>query len=336
MLRHPGLYLSVVVPLLDDGDIVERFVTELGTVLREHYRHYEIILVDDGSTDDTITRVTALLQHEPDVRLIPLSRRFGEEIAIAAGLDSAIGDFVVVMLPDGDPPAAVPGMVEQARGGVGVVYGVRDDRSGDPWLHRTGARVFYALAGARGLPIRRDATHFRVLSREAVNAISRIRTPKRYLRTLSQSVGFGTAAIPYRPRSLRGRRRRRRFGELVRLAVDIVVTNSTWPLRAASTLALAGAAGAGAFAIYVVIVFLLKDDVAEGWATLAGPIAAVSAVLMLAVGVLGHYLVRVIDSQADGPLYHALDERNSAARSAADRERNVVERSLPDPTPPAS
>lgn len=336
MLRHPGLFLSVVVPLQDDGDILEAFVTELGGVLREHYRHYEIILVDDGSTDETAVRAAALLEREPDVRVIPLSRRFGEEIAIAAGLDSAIGDFVVVMLPDGDPPSAVPEMVERARSGVGVVFGVRQDRGDDPWLHRTGARLFYALAAARGLPIRRDATHFRALSREAVNAITRIRSPKRYLRTLSQSVGFGDAAFPYRPRSLRGHRRRRRIGDLVRLAADIVVTNTTWPLRAASTLALAGAAGAGLFALYVVAVYLFKDDVAEGWATVAGPIAAVSAILMLTLGILGHYLVRVIDSQADGPLYHALDERNSTAPSTAIGERNVVERSLPDPVPPPS
>ena len=336
MLRHPGLFLSVVVPLEDAGDIVAGFVTELSAVLTEHYRHHEIILVDDGSSDDTGTRLAEVLQRVPDVRVIPLSRRFGEEIAIAAGLDSAIGDFVVVMQPDGDPPAAVPEMVELARGGVGVVFGVRQDRDRDPWLHRLGARMFYALAGAGGMPLRRDATHFRVLSREAVNAITRIRSPKRYLRTLSQSVGFGSAAFPYRPRSLRGRRRRRGLGGLVRLAVDIVVTNSSWPLRAVSTLALLGAAGAGLFALYVVSVYLLKDDVAEGWATIAGPIAAVSAVLMLAIGVMGHYLVRVIDSQADGPLYHALDERNSSVPSPADVERNVVERSLPDPPLPPS
>src|SRR5690606_34377581 len=152
----------------------------------------------------------------------PLSRRFGQEIAVAAGLDSAIGDFVVVMLPDSDLPESVPAMVEQARAGIGVVFGVRLDRDGDPWLHRLGARIFYALTAACGLPIRRNATHFRALSREAVNAITRIRSPKRYLRTLSQTVGFGDAAFPYHPRSLRGRRRRRTLPTLARLAIDIV------------------------------------------------------------------------------------------------------------------
>jgi glycosyltransferase involved in cell wall biosynthesis len=336
MTRHPGLFVSVVVPLQDDADIVERFVEELGAVLQAHYRHYEIILVDDGSKDATLRTIGMLLPQVPDLRLIPLSRRFGEEIAIAAGLDSAIGDFVVVMLPDADPPTAVPDMVERARSGVGVVFGVRQDREGDPLLHRTGARLFYGLAATCGLPIRRDATHFRVLSREAVNAITRIRSPKRYLRTLSQSIGFGDTGFPYRPRTLRGRRRRRPLRELARLGVDIVVTNTTWPLRAASALALGGAFATGCFALYVVGVYLFKTDVAEGWATTAGPLAAVSTVLMLGLGVMGHYLVRVIDAQADGPLYHTLDERNSTAASPTEAERNVVDRALPDPVGPTT
>jgi dolichol-phosphate mannosyltransferase len=330
MVKHPELFVSVVVPLQDDADIVAGFVRELATVLQGEYRHHEVILVDDGSSDGTLAALAELLPVLDNLRVIPLSRRFGQEIAIAAGLDSAIGDFVVVMLPDADPPALVPEMVDRARSGVGVVFGLREDRRGDPLLHRTGARLFYALTRARGLPIQRDATHFRVMSREAVNALTRIRTPKRYLRTLSQSVGFGSAAFPYQPRTLRGRRRRRPLGDLARLGMDIVVTNTTWPLRAVSTLALAGALVAGAFALYVVAVYFFKDQVAEGWATTAGPIAAVSFVLLLGLGVVGHYLVRVIDGQADGPLYHALDERNSA-RTSSQGVRNVVERATADP-----
>lgn len=336
MLKHPGLFVSVVVPLQDDGDIVERFVEEMGDVLQASYRHYEIILVDDASTDGTLRTIAAMLARVPGLRLIPLSRRFGQEIAVAAGLDSAIGDFVVVMLPDSDLPDAVPAMVEQARAGIGVVFGVRLDRDGDPWLHRLGARSFYALTAACGLPIRRNATHFRALSREAVNAITRIRSPKRYLRTLSQTVGFGDAAFPYHPRSLRGRRRRRPLRSLARLAIDIVVTNTTWPLRAVSALALIAGLGSGGFFLYVVGVYVLKENVAEGWASTAGPLAAVSTVLMLAVGTLGQYLVRVIDAQADGPLYYALDERNSTAVPSDEVDRNVVARALPDPILPHS
>lgn len=330
MLRNAGLFISVVIPLNNDADIVEPFIAELGEVLRANYQHFEIILIDDGSTDETTERIGRILGEQDGLRLIPLSRPFGQEIAISAGLDSAIGDFVVVMLPNCDPPELIPAMVERARGGIGMVFGVRSDRSADPFVHRLGARVFYLIASARGLPIQRDATHFRVLSRETVNALTRIRSPKRYLRTMSHSVGYGAQAMPYEFRYRRSTLRRRSLGQLSHLAADIVVTNTTWPLRAVSNAAIATSGLALVFLAYVVGVVLMKDDVAEGWASVAGPLALLFAVLFLVLGVLGHYLVRVLDSQADGPLYHALGERDSIAPSVIGEHRNVVTRSVDD------
>lgn len=335
MLKHAGLFVSVVVPLSNDADIIEPVVTELGEVLRANYRHFEIILVDDGSIDGTIERVGKVLTEQDGLRLIPLSRPFGQEIAISAGLDSAIGDFVVVMLPNSDPPELIPEMIERARGGIGLVYGVRTDRSADPFLHRLGARVFYLIAAARGFPIQRDATHFRVLSREMVNALTRIRSPKRYLRTMSHSVGYGAQAMPYEVRYRRSTSRRRSLGQLGHLAADIVVTNTTWPLRAVSNAAIAMSGLALGFLAYVIGVVLMKDDVAEGWPSVAGPLALLFAMLFLVLGVFGHYLVRVLDSQADGPLYYALGERDSVAPSVIGEHRNVVTRSVDDAIPEA-
>lgn len=330
MLNNVGLFVSVVAPLGNDADIVERFVSEVAEVLGANYRHFEIILVDDGSTDDTTARIGKLLTEQGNLRVIPLSRPFGQEIAISAGLDSAIGDFVVVMLPNCDPPELIPSMIERARSGIGMVFGVRSDRSTDPLLHRLGARLFYLIASVRGLPIQRDATHFRVLSRETVNALTRIRSPKRYLKTLSHSVGYGAQAMPYQFRYRRARARRRSLGQLGHLAADIVVTNTTWPLRAVSNAAIVTSGLALLFLTYVIAVFLAKDDVAEGWVSVAGPLAFLFAVLFLVLGVLGHYLVRVLDSQADGPLYHTLGERGSVGSSVIAEHRNVVTRSVED------
>jgi dolichol-phosphate mannosyltransferase len=312
----------------EHADIVESFVAELGAVLRTHYTHFEIILVDDGSTDATNAQIDSVLAKQGGVRLISLSRPFGQEIAISAGLDSAIGDFVVVMLPNSDPPEIIPEMIERAQLGVGLVFGVRRDRSADPLVHRLGARLFYLVASARRLPIQRDATHFRVLSREMVNALTRIRSPKRYLRTLSHSVGYGAEAMPYQLRYRSTRARRRSFADLSHLAGDIVVTQPKWPLRAVSNIAIATSGLALLFLAYVVVVFFTKQRVAEGWTSVAGPLAFLFTVLFLVLGVLGHYLVRVLDSQADGPLYHTLGERTSAGASIGGEHRNVVTRSV--------
>lgn len=319
------LFVSVVAPIHEDGDILEGFVGDVVGVLSNAYTHFELILVDDGSSAASSTQLDDVLTRHAGVRVLPLSRHFGEEIAISAGLDSAIGDYVVVMQPDSDPPEAIPEMVGLARRGVGVVFGVHEDRAGDPVLHRLGRRAFHALVGRLlDVPIRRNATHFRVLSREAVNAVTRTRSRKRYLRTLTESVGYGTQAFVYSPQSRRSRPRRRTLASLFALASDIVVTNTTRPLRIVSWIALVASLVLAALTLYVIGVYVFMDQVAEGWTTIAGPLASSFSVLFLVLGTMGLYLSRLLDEQNSGPLYHVLDERNSTAPMPHEERRNVV------------
>ena len=140
MTTPTDCFVSVIAPLRNDGDIIDAFTDEVAAVLETNYRHFEIVLVDDASSDDTVHRAQSLLERHRNLRVIRLSRNFGQEIAISAGLDSVIGDFVVVMLPDSDPPDLIPNIVEQARQGAGVVFGVRRNRAGEPWTLRAGAR----------------------------------------------------------------------------------------------------------------------------------------------------------------------------------------------------
>src|SRR5206468_11321636 len=137
--------ISIVAPLEGDDNAaaVEAFVEETVAVLRELVTHHEIILVDDGAPDETVACVRALLSRYDFLRFLRLSRHFGEESAITAGLDIAIGDYVIVMLPNMDPPALIPEFLERARGEADVVYGVRMHRKSEPFWYRGGARVFY-------------------------------------------------------------------------------------------------------------------------------------------------------------------------------------------------
>jgi dolichol-phosphate mannosyltransferase len=329
MTAVSDVFVSVVAPLQDDGDLVEAFVAEVTGVLEAHYTNYELVLVDDGSRDDTPARVDAILRRHKCVRYVRLSRRFGAEIAITAGLDTVIGDFTVVMLPDSDPPELIPEMVARARGARGVVFGVRSGRSGQPWWARAGARLFYGLGNRLfGLDLPPDATHFQVLSRQAVNAVTRIKEKYRSLRLLSFHVGYDNDRLAYAPRWRRGHPRVRGIAESISLAVGIVVAHSTQPLRFVSGLGLLASTLNLLYMFYVVGVYLLKPGVEPGWTTTSLQLSSMFFLLFLIMTVLTEYVGRILDESKDRPLYHVVEERNSNVSVADAERRNVVKESL--------
>ena len=322
-------FISVVAPLHNDSAIVDAFITEVMAVLRESYTNYELILVDDGSVDDTAAKVTVLLNQHDCIRLIRLSRKFGTEIAIAAGLDSAIGDFVVIMLPESDPPQLITEIVQKARGGYGVVFGVRKDRSGEPLLMRAGASLFYWSANRLfKLALPKNAAPFRVMSRQAVNAVTQMKDKYRYLRVLTSYVGYSSRSFFYEPINRYGKPRTKGFFEAVNLAIGIIVTNSTHPLRFVSWLGLLAATLNVLYVGYIVVIYLFKKDVAPGWTTLSLQTAGMFFFVFLLLTILSEYIGRILEESKERPLYYVLEERNSSVLLADQERRNVVRESL--------
>lgn len=324
-------FVSVVAPLSNSGAFITSYVDEVLAILQANYTNYELVLVDDGSEDDTAEQVKACLTRHPCIRYLRLSRRFGTEIAIASGLDSVIGDFAVVMLPESDPPVLIPEMVAQARSGAGVVFGVRRDRRGDPLWLKLGAFFFYWL-GRRlfhwTLP--RNSTDFRVLSRQAVNALARIKDRYRYLRLLSFHVGYANQSFVYTPEWRGGGRRQRRgFGDAVGLAIGMIVSHSTHPLRWVTWLGLGASLLNLVYMAYAVGIYLFKPRVAEGWTTLSLQVSGMFFLMFLLLTVLCEYIGRLVEESADRPLYHVLEERNSNVL-VAERRMNIVTESAPE------
>ncbi|XXF80655.1 glycosyltransferase family 2 protein [Myxococcaceae bacterium GXIMD 01537] len=324
-------FVSVVAPLSNCASFISAYIDEVMAVLQENYTNYELVLVDDGSEDETGERVKECLSRHPCIRYIRLSRHFGTEIAIASGLDSVIGDFAVVMAPECDPPKHIPEMVAQARSGAGVVFGVRHDRRGDPLWLRLGAFFFYWL-GRRLFQWRmpRNSTQFRVLSRQALNAITRIKDRYRYLRLLSFHVGYANQSFAYVPQWRAGSRRRRGFWDSVGMAIGMVVAHSTHPLRWVTWMGLAASVLNLAYMGYALGIYLLKPDVAAGWTTLSLQVSGMFFLLFLLLTVLSEYIGRLVEESADRPLYHVLEERNSNVL-VADRRMNIVNESASEP-----
>lgn len=319
-------FTSVVAPLHNDAAIVEQFAREVTDVLQRHYTNYELVLVDDGSTDGTADAVRALLAALPCVRFIRLSRQFGEEAAITAGLDAVIGDFVVVMLANTDPPQLIPTLVRHLRDGAGIAFGVLEDRSADSWSVRLGASAWYWYARRfLRLNLPAHSSQFRALSRQAVNAIVRIRDRFRYLRILSADVGYRAVPVPYRPVRRDAARPQRSFVERASASVDIVVANSQHPLRLVTFLALGAGALNVVYAAYVVATYLFRHGrVAEGWTTLSLQTCGMFFFVFLILAVMSEYVGHILVESRDRPLYYVLEESDSPVRLATADRRNVV------------
>ena len=316
-------FVSVVAPVRDGGGRIGPFLDDVARLLARHFELWEIVLVDDGSRDATVLEVEERLEKIPNVRLLRLSRPFGVETAILAGLEAAIGDFVVVMRPAHDPPQEIPAMVERAVGGADIVAGVLPDDVPDFWFARVGSRLFHAYAGrVLGVEAPRRGTDFRVLSRRAVNALVRIKDRLRHFRMHGALVGFATEEHPYRP--LPDAPRTRTLAERAALAVGVVVAGTTHPLRLVSLGGLFAAGLNVAYAIYVIVVYIVKEDVAPGWATLSLTSSAMFFLLFLALAVLSEYVGRILLEIRTAPQYWILEERVSNVMDARRERENVV------------
>ena len=323
-------FVSVIAPLFNDEGVVEDFIRETVPVLRENYTNYELVLIDDDSKDRTVERVSRLLNDIEGIRLIRLSREFGEEVAISAGLETVIGDYVVVMIPGCDPPEHIPEMVARAINGIDVVFGVRRDRSDESWLIRTGARLFYWYCRQLlKLDLPANSTQFRCLSRQAVNAITQIKDSYRYLRLFSSYVGYDRQRFEYDPlsRGRTGKSRQRGFIQRVNEAIALIIENSAHPLRFVSWLGLATAGVILIYVMYVFGVYFLKEDVLAGWTTLSLQNAGQFFLITLILTALCEYSGRILNRLQMRPLYYVREERNSAVLLLDAERRNIVEES---------
>jgi len=308
--------LSIVAPLeIETAAAVEAFVEETVAILRGLVSHYEIILVDDGAPPETVARVRELLGRYDFVRFLRLSRHFSEEVAIAAGLDVAIGDYVIVMLPNMDPPSLIPEFFERARTSADIVYGVRLHRKTEPFWYRAGARAFYWYVNSVvKAEIPTDSTQFRCMSRQVVNAITQIRGPDQYLLLLTSYIGFQKEGLPYAPINRTGATIVRPKREAVHLARSMIMDHTTHPLRVMIWIgALVALVNFG-----IALVAALTNRVGP---SLYGATGFLVVTFMLTM--IGEYVSGLAQRLRDRPAYYVREEHTSSVLLREER-KNVV------------
>jgi len=305
MLRNNDSLVSILTILDNDGEIVEGFITEVSQVLRSNYKYYELLLVDNGSSDLTDRNIQRLQQSIPNLRLIRLSRYHDIETALAAGLENCLGDYVVVMDANEDPPSLIPVLIEKSLSGNDIVIAVRENREGQSWIRRWSAVAFYKVASKLlGYSLQPNATHFRVFSRQVVNSLARIGNKSRYLKYLNALVGYKQAFLPYQ--RIHRRKSKKKEANLFRLALsglNIIISNSPAPLRLASLLGVISSTLCLLYFGYILIVTLFKRQIAEGWVTTNVMISTMFFLLFLILTILSEYIARILDESKDRPLY---------------------------------
>lgn len=319
-------FVSVVAPLHDEAAHLEESVACLVDVLARNYVNYEVILVDDCSADETAWLAEKLLHRHACLRLIRLSRRFGTDIAITAGLESVIGDYVVVLDLRHDPPTEIPALVGRGQAGASIVFGTCEQAGGRGRVGSLLRRLFFAgCARLFRMRLPANATNFLLLSRPAAAAVTRSMRRHRLLRLVACAVGYATACHPYAKLQGRQGAARRSPAALLGEAVSLIVSHTTSPLRMVA----AFCAGVGClnlvYVVYIAAIHLIKDRVAEGWTTLSLQIAAMFFLLFLALAVLSEYLGKTLEVSRGEPLYHVIEVKDSPHWPAEPGRRNVCE-----------
>jgi polyisoprenyl-phosphate glycosyltransferase len=328
-MMNPEAIVSVVGYLCNDADLLRDFVDRAIAVLEANCDHFELILLDDHSTDRTLSCVEGLLAQYAGLRYIRLARRSGEEIAARAGLDAAIGDYVVFLRGRCDPPEALGNMLDVAVREGGTVLGVTRTPPGHGWLFRCCRRLFYRLVGLLlRVRIPADSTGFCVLSRAVVNTIARTHSKSRHLRLLACTLGYPVNLYRYEPMGPAPTMRRRSLMDAFQDAMRILVSSSQTPLRLVSALGIVASSLNLCYVLYVLAIYFFKKEVAPGWVTLSLQSSAMFFFVFLILVSLSEYVVQILAESQDNPLYHVESDRTSTITAGSGR-RNVLTDSLP-------
>jgi polyisoprenyl-phosphate glycosyltransferase len=303
--------LSVVAPVYDEEALIEEFYARVCGALDG--LRFELVLVDDGSTDNTSAMLDRLADADPRVRVVFLSRNFGHQTALTAGLDHARGDAVVMLDADlQDPPELIPAMLDHWRAGCDVVYAVREEREGESRFKLSTARWFYKLFDKLAqVELQHNSGDFRLLDRRPLEALLSMRERNRFLRGMTVWVGYRQAAVPYRRDPRHAGETKYTVGKMLRFSLDAISSFSHRPLQLAtlfgfmiSTLAFV--------AIPVVVVLRLSGSYLPGFSSLTIAVLLLGGIELIAIGIIGEYVGRIYDEVKGRPLYLVRARRNIA------------------------
>jgi glycosyltransferase involved in cell wall biosynthesis len=297
--------LSVVVPVYNEEQVLNEFHRRLASVLDKLPANSEIIYVNDGGLDNTLNIIEGLRDQDPRVALVDLSRNYGKDVALTAGLDHSKGEAVVVIDADlQDPPELILEMVAAWKDGYEMVYAKRIVRQGESFLKKATANIFYRLIQYFSrVKIPKDTGDFRLLSRRAVNALLQMRERNRFMKGMFAWIGYSQKAIYYRRDPRYAGKTKWSYWRLWNFALDGLTSFTIAPLKISTYLGLTIAFGAFVYSVYIIIKTLLFGEPVRGYPSLMVVILFLGGIQLIGIGIIGEYLGRMFDETKQRPLY---------------------------------
>jgi glycosyltransferase involved in cell wall biosynthesis len=296
---------SIVVPIYDEQEVLPKLYERLTWLIEHLDGDAEVILVDDGSRDESYALMLDLNRRDPRFKLLQLSRNFGHQVAITAGLDFAVGRAVIVMDADlQDPPETVLAMAERWREGFDIVYGVRRERRGETRFKRMTAAVFYRLLQRLAdVEIPADAGDFRLLDRKALDAYLAMREHDRYVRGMVSWVGFNQIGVAYTRDERHAGETKYPFRKMIKFAADGIVSFSNAPLRLALGLGFVVSATSFLYGLVAIFLQVTGAFTVPGWTSIIAVTSFLGGVQLIVLGVIGEYVGRTYIESKRRPLY---------------------------------
>jgi dolichol-phosphate mannosyltransferase len=306
----PKPIYSIIAPIFNESGNIQELYRRIRDVLDSTEESWEMILIDDGSTDDSADLIRQYADQDARVKPVIFARNFGHQIAVTAGLDYSQGDAVVIIDSDlQDPPEVILDLISKWKEGYQVVYAVRAEREGESWFKLFTASLFYRLiSNITDVKIPLDAGDFRLFDRKVVNVLNQMRERHRFLRGMSTWVGFRQTGVPYRRAARQVGETKYPFRKMFRLAINAVTSFSYFPLQLATYIGFI-AAGLSILSIPVVIAIRLwgTETPLLGQATTLIAVLFLGGAQLISLGILGEYIGRLYDEAKGRPLYIVLE-----------------------------
>ncbi|MFD1773932.1 glycosyltransferase family 2 protein [Paenibacillus rhizophilus] len=296
---------SVIIPMYNEEAVIQETYRRIKKVMETTEEPYELIFVNDGSADNSAQMIEEYSYWDESVKLIDLSRNFGHQIAITAGMDYALGDAVIIIDADlQDPPEMILQMIEEWKCGYEVVYAKRVKRNGETFFKKWTASLFYrVLAYSTDINIPVDTGDFRLIDRKVCDELKRLPEKNRFVRGLVSWVGFRQKAIEYERDERLAGETKYPLKRMIKLSLDGITSFSYKPLKLAGLLGALLSASGFLYLLYVLYLAIFTDSVVKGWASVIGITLTFNGFVLLMLGILGEYVGRIYDESKGRPLY---------------------------------